>query len=190
MSATEAERHRLYESLKSHLGAAPADTLMNLIPPTGWSDLATRNDVERLERRFDAVDARFDAVDARFVGVEDRLDAVDARFDAIDARFDAVDARFVGVEDRLDAVDARFDAVDARFDAVDARFVGVEDRLVAVNDRLDAMTNVLTSVTTTAATKADVAEVRVELLRTFGTWLFASQAVVIAAMAAIVGFLG
>jgi hypothetical protein len=49
MSVTEAERHHLYESLKAHLGAAPADTFMNLIPPGDWSHLATKADLQSVK---------------------------------------------------------------------------------------------------------------------------------------------
>ena len=45
MAVTDAERHHLYEVLKSQLGAASADTLMNLIPPAGWADVATKADL-------------------------------------------------------------------------------------------------------------------------------------------------
>lgn len=124
MSATEAERHHLYEVLKSNLGAAPADTLMNLIPPTDWSDIATKSDIER----------------------------------------------------RADGIDGRFVAVNARLDTMMSRLAET-----ATRDELRSEI---------AAVRVDVAEVRSDLLRTLGTWLFASQAVLVAAVAAIVSFIG
>jgi len=70
------------------LGADEGITLMELLPPVGWADVATKQDLALLEQR---VDARFDKVDARFERVESRMEA---RFDAIDARFEIVDGRF------------------------------------------------------------------------------------------------
>ncbi len=45
MPVTEAERHRLYESLKASLGDAEAETFMNLMPPADWTDLVTKQDL-------------------------------------------------------------------------------------------------------------------------------------------------
>lgn len=45
MSATEAERHQLYESIKSKLGEAEATTFMNMHTPVDLSGLVTRDDL-------------------------------------------------------------------------------------------------------------------------------------------------
>lgn len=56
-------------------------TLMELLPPTGWGDVATR---QHVDLRFQIVDQRFEALEAHF----------DARFAALEARFDdGLDAR-------------------------------------------------------------------------------------------------
>jgi hypothetical protein len=59
--------------------------------------------------------------------------------------------------------DSRFDAIDRRFDALDARLEIFENRIDA---KLNAM--------------------QYELLRTLGTWLFLSQAAVIAAISVVI----
>jgi type II secretory pathway component PulF len=46
--ATEAERHDMHEGLRKILGEPVADTLMEHLPPTGWGDVARRQDVERI----------------------------------------------------------------------------------------------------------------------------------------------
>jgi len=43
---TEAERRDLFGALERSLGAVPAATLMELVPPVGWGDVARRADVE------------------------------------------------------------------------------------------------------------------------------------------------
>ncbi len=49
MAVDEAARHQLYRSLESTLGPEPTSTLMSLLPPVGWADVATRQDLHALE---------------------------------------------------------------------------------------------------------------------------------------------
>jgi hypothetical protein len=111
MSVSEHDRHQLFTWFEEHMGSERAATMMNLLPPVGWGDVATRRDLELLEvatRR-----------DLELLAVATRRD-----LELLEAR-----------------IDARFDQVEARFEA-----------------KLG------------------------QLMRTFGTWLFASQAAVIAAV--------
>jgi hypothetical protein len=100
MSVSEHDRHQLFTWFEEHMGSERAATMMNLLPPVGWGDVATRRDLELLE-----------------VATRRDLELLEAR------------------------IDAKFDQVEARFEA-----------------KLG------------------------QLMRTFGTWLFASQAAVIAAV--------
>ena len=114
MAVTDAERHHLYEVLKSHLGAAPADTLMNLIPPAGRADMATKADLAATKADLSA----------EIAGLRGEMTAGFA-------------------EVRTEIAGLRADMGE------------------------------------------DLASVRADLLRTFGTWLFASQAGVITAVAVL-----
>ena len=111
MPVTEFERHQLFTWFEENMGQERASTMMNLVPPVGWADVATRHDLDELDARLTT-----------------RIDTLE---DKLDARFDALESRF------------------------------------------DAKLNVLRS----------------ELLRTFGTWLFASQAAVIAAISVVIALL-
>jgi len=97
MSIDEQSRRELHDRLEEALGSAPAETLMASLPPQGWADVATKDDLARVEERFTV---RLDAMDERFSA---RFDAMDERFGA---RFDAMDERFT----------ARFDGLSERFD--------------------------------------------------------------------------
>lgn len=112
MPVTEVRRHKLYESLKTTLGEAEAETFMELIPPTDWTDLATKRDLADQQLVF-------------------KRDLTEVR------------------------TELKGDIAELRTEL-----------------------------------KSDIATVKGDLLRTFGTWLFASQAGVVASVALLVGFLG
>jgi hypothetical protein len=65
----ERRRHELYVALEDTIGTEQADTLMSMLPPSGWADVATKHDLghtddllnvkidglgHRLEARFEA----------------------------------------------------------------------------------------------------------------------------------------
>ncbi len=49
MALDEAARHELYTRLDELLGPGPTSTLMSLLPPVGWADVATKDDLRSLE---------------------------------------------------------------------------------------------------------------------------------------------
>ena len=95
MATTEPARHQLYRRLSEIIGDEEADTLMELLPPVGWADVATKADIEHLAEH---TDMRFAAVDARFAAVDKRFDQVDARFDDLDR---SIDWRISATESRM-----------------------------------------------------------------------------------------
>ena len=105
MAITEDGRFRVQRKLREVMGDEEAVLLMELLPPVGWSGVATRRDLDHLEQkmdtRFEAVDARFDRLDARFASVEARFESIDARFESIEARFESIDHRLEATEARL-----------------------------------------------------------------------------------------
>jgi hypothetical protein len=70
MGVTEQQRHALLTWFEEQMGPERAATMMDLMPPTGAAELATKRDLTdldaRLDARFAAIDARFDVQDARF----------------------------------------------------------------------------------------------------------------------------
>jgi hypothetical protein len=129
MSVTESERHQLFSWFEEHMGHERAATMMNLVPPVGWAEVATRHDLDELDGRLTT-----------------RIDALESK---LDARFEALESKFAAIEYRFDATDAKLESLEHGIDA-----------------KLNAM--------------------RSELMRTFGTWLFASQAAVIAAIGVVI----
>ena len=52
MAVTEKHRHELFNEVERVLGPRHAETLMELLPPVGWADVATKHDLEALRREM------------------------------------------------------------------------------------------------------------------------------------------
>jgi hypothetical protein len=143
MVLDERARHELFLRLAAALGPEAAETLMEMLPPVGWADVATKRDLDALEDRmnlrFELLDQRFEMVDQRFEMVDQRFEALEQRFAAIDQRFEAIDQRFEAIDQRFEAIDQRFDAIDQRFDAVDQRFETMEQRFGALDGQVGSL---------------------------------------------------
>ncbi len=72
MVVDERSRHELYRRLEEVLGPDAAATLIEHLPPVGWADVATKNDLAGLEQRLEG---RFNAVNERFTAMDDRITA-------------------------------------------------------------------------------------------------------------------
>ena len=64
MAVDERTRHEMYSGLEEKLGTKVADAVMAHLPPVGWADVATKQDLEFLgtvtAQRFDRVEGRID----------------------------------------------------------------------------------------------------------------------------------
>jgi len=64
MAVDETRRYELHEAARRTLGESPGDTLMEMLPPVGWADVATKHDLDlqlgaledRMELRFTALE--------------------------------------------------------------------------------------------------------------------------------------
>ncbi len=54
MATTQAQRAALYNHLAEAMNQEAADTLMNQLPPTGWDQMATKDDLANTEQRLQA----------------------------------------------------------------------------------------------------------------------------------------
>lgn len=69
MSVSEAQRFEMHTALRKVMGDEVADTMMEYMPPFGWSDVARKSDIDRLDLRLDQIDVRFEQIDKRFASV-------------------------------------------------------------------------------------------------------------------------
>ena len=72
MEVTEYERHQLFVWFEEHMDPERAATMMNLIPPVGWFELASKPDLLELEGRLDG----------KLAALESRLDSTLARLES------------------------------------------------------------------------------------------------------------
>lgn len=61
MEVTEYDRHQLFVWFEERMGPERAATMMNLIPPIGWFELASKHDLVELEGRIDGKLARLES---------------------------------------------------------------------------------------------------------------------------------
>jgi hypothetical protein len=85
MSSHETDRLNLHQTLRGLMPEDVADILMAHLPHVGWSNVATKDDINLLRMEMNQ---RFTLVDERFKQVDPRFTTIDARFDQIDARLD------------------------------------------------------------------------------------------------------
>ncbi|HVF74132.1 MAG TPA: hypothetical protein VM938_03720 [Acidimicrobiales bacterium] len=106
MAITEQSRKQLYDGLEQVLDKEQATTLMEHLPPVGWADVATKQDLTgaiqgvrvEIEHVRSSLSAEIghlrEVMELRFARVEERFARVDDRFDRIDERFAGLDQTF------------------------------------------------------------------------------------------------
>lgn len=154
MSITNEDRYDLQAKANHVVGRKEGTTLMELLPPVGWADVATKRDLDQLEARLIAQFERgFVGIDQRCVGIDHRFVGIDQRFVGIDQRFERVDQQFERVDDRFDRVDQQFERVNDRFDRVDQTLTtALAEQTAAFQTELRKMYGVLLSAMVALAT--------------------------------------
>ena len=100
----ERSRLMLADAVKQALGDDAGITLMELLPPVGWADVATKQDLLALEARLDArFESRFSAIDGRLGRIDSRFEFIELRLDRLEGRMDGLDGRMARLESELRA---------------------------------------------------------------------------------------
>jgi hypothetical protein len=71
MAVDERARNHLFKTLREAHGEEDAATMMELLPPVGWADVARQRDVDALREQMVL---RFDALEQRFATKDDLRD--------------------------------------------------------------------------------------------------------------------
>ena len=142
MAMTETQRTTLYDQLTGAIGQEAARTLMEQLPPSGWEQVATKDDLKASEARvcgeLKEAEGRLSIqiadsesrLGARIDGTNDRIDGTNDRIDGMNARID-------GTNDRIDGMNTRIDGTNDRIDGMNARIDGTNDRIDGMNTRID-----------------------------------------------------
>jgi hypothetical protein len=98
MAVDERRRSALYQRAADVLGQEHADTMFELLPPSG-TDLATR---QAMDLGFEVMGQRFEEVDRRFEEVDRRFEEIDRRFEEQREHFDErLDHRLEAVKNEI-----------------------------------------------------------------------------------------
>ena len=65
MAISETARLDMLSGLRTHVGEAVANTLMEHLPPGGWYDVARTGDFDRIETRLNRLEASLDKLEAK-----------------------------------------------------------------------------------------------------------------------------
>ncbi len=76
MAISEAQRFELHLGHQKVLGDDMANTLMEHLPPSGWSDVVRVDQLAQVERR---INIRIDMLEHRMDGFDRRMEAFDSR---------------------------------------------------------------------------------------------------------------
>ena len=83
MAISEAQRFELHLGLQKVLGDDMANTLMEHLPPSGWSDVVRVDQLAEVERR---INIRIDILQHRMEVFNRRMDGFERRMDAFYSR--------------------------------------------------------------------------------------------------------
>ncbi|MCP4959686.1 MAG: hypothetical protein GY925_10505 [Actinomycetia bacterium] len=122
MMISDAQRRQLHDALAAAIGDQPSELLMELLPPTGWADLATRTDLEiaRTDLRMELHDFRSELkVDIQDLKAELKSDIQQVR---TELSSDLDEVRGELQEQRIEFTE-RFHDLEGRVDAIYPRLV-------------------------------------------------------------------
>ena len=111
MPVDENTRLRLRQYLIELMDETAADAMMESMPPIPWTELATKDDVTRIDGRLESLDRRVEQTSSdlqeltRVVALQGA--SLGARMDSISDRFDGTNIRIDGISERIDTLSER-----------------------------------------------------------------------------------
>ena len=107
MPVDENTRLRIRQYLIELMDEGAADAMMESMPPIPWTELATKDDIARLDDRLVGIDGRIDSLTDRLDGTNTRIDTIADRLDGTNTRIDTIADRLDGTNERLDTTNER-----------------------------------------------------------------------------------
>ncbi|MYH77032.1 MAG: hypothetical protein F4134_04845, partial [Acidimicrobiaceae bacterium] len=140
---TETQRTTLYNQLTNTIGQEAARTLMEQLPPMGWDQVATKEDIQASETK---VLGELKVTEGRLlVQIADSESRLGARIDGMNTRIDETNTRIDGMNTRIDETNTRIDGMNTRIDETNTRVDGLNTRIDETNTRIDETTRELSA---------------------------------------------
>lgn len=134
MVMTETQRTTLYNQLTNTIGQEAARTLMEQLPPMGWDQVATKEDIQASETK---VLGELKVTEGRLlVQIADSESRLGARIDGMNTRIDETNTRIDGMNTRIDETNTRVDGLNTRIDETNTRIDETTRELSALGDEV------------------------------------------------------
>ena len=145
MAMTETQRTTLYNELTGVIGQEAARTLMEQLPPSGWDQVATKDDVKASEK---LLQRELKASEKMLLG---ELQASEGRLmlqianseSGQGARIDETNKRIDETNKCIDETNKRIDETNKRIDETNKRIDQANNRIDETNNRIDETNNEL-----------------------------------------------
>ncbi len=124
MATTQAQRAALYNHLAEAMNQEAADTLMDQLPPTGWDQMATKDDLANTEQRLlAALQVHKAETDAKFTETNAAMQAGFAELRALIATESAKTAKEFAnaAQERADAAKERAEIIKSQAEIIRAQ---------------------------------------------------------------------
>lgn len=79
---SDSDRRELYSALENRLGQGPAGTLMDLLPPVGWADVARQSDIATLRGEMSELRGEMSELRGELAEMRGEMATLGARIDA------------------------------------------------------------------------------------------------------------
>ena len=158
MAVDEAARHQLYRRLEEALGAGPTSTLMTLLPPVGWADVATKDDLRALEA---SLRGEMAGLRGEFSGLRGEFSELRGDFSELRGELEQLRGEFSGLRGEFSELRGEFSGLRGEFSEQDGRVAGriadLETRLTAaLRQQLFAMIAAMLTVSTLTVAGASI----------------------------------
>jgi chromosome segregation ATPase len=145
---TETQRTTLYNQLSGAIGQEAARTLMEQLPPSGWEQVATKEDVKASEnmllREIKASETRVlgevkQSEGRLMIHIADSESRQGARIDETNTRIDGMNTRIDETNTRIDGMNTRIDQTNTRLDETNTRIDGMNTRIDQTNREMSEL---------------------------------------------------
>ena len=119
MPVDENTRLRIRQYLIELMDEGAADAMMESMPPIPWTELATKDDITRLDGQLVGIDGRLDSltvrVDQTSSNLQELTRVVAQQGASLGTRMDSIADRLDGTNDRIDSTNERIDSTNEQF---------------------------------------------------------------------------